>query len=85
MAINETTLTKGHRRKLYALKRSVGDKLGEEVFSKWRTLQDKKPAARKPDPVEEKIVEALAGYAGDRNFRFNPEKYLMPSACLGLA
>ena len=75
MAIDETTLTKGHRRKLNALRRSVGDKLGEEVFSKWKALQDNKSGARKADPVAEKIVEALGGYAGDRNFRLGNYGY----------
>ncbi len=38
MAIDEGALTKGQLRKLTALRRSVGDKLGEEVFLKWCCL-----------------------------------------------
>ena len=34
MAINESTLTKGQLKKLNALRKSVGDALGEEVFAK---------------------------------------------------
>ena len=77
MAIDETTLSKGHRRKLNALRKSVGDKLGEEVFSKWKALQDNKPAARRADPVAEKIEEALAEYVNDRNFRLGNYGYMV--------
>ena len=35
MAINEETLSKGHLRTLNSLRKSVGDDLGEAVFSKW--------------------------------------------------
>ena len=68
MPIDESGLTKAHARKLNALRRSVGDKLGEEVFSKW-VAQQKKASAHRADPVAEKIAAALAGYAGDRTFR----------------
>ena len=61
--MEETTLTKGQFRKLDALHRLVGDKLGEEVFSKWVEQQ----AAAKVDPVAVRIAEALAGFAGDRS------------------
>ncbi len=81
MAIDESTLTKGQLRKLGALRRHVGDELGEEVFQKWLARQ----AAARADPVAQKIEQALAGFAGDRKFNLNAEKYLMPSVCLGLA
>ena len=80
MAIDETTLTKGHRRKLNALRKSVGDKLGEEVFSKWKALHDKKPAARRADPVAEKIEQALAGFVDDRSFRLGNYGYTVRRA-----
>ena len=34
MAIDEETLSKGHLRKLNALRKHVGDELGKDVFSK---------------------------------------------------
>ncbi|MCY4478699.1 MAG: hypothetical protein OXB97_02270 [Rhodospirillales bacterium] len=80
MAIDETTLTKGHRRKLNALRKSVGDKLGEEVFWKWKALQDKKPATRRADPVAEKIRAALADYVDDRSFRLGNYGYTVRRA-----
>ena len=62
MAIDESTLTKGLARKLNALRRSVGDELGEEVFGKWMAQQ---AAAPKADPVATKIEEAMAGFVGE--------------------
>ncbi len=79
MAIDESGLTKAHARKLNALRKSVGDKLGEEVFSKW-LAQEKKASAERADPVAEKIAEALAGYAGDRSFRLGNYGYTVRRA-----
>jgi len=80
MAIDESRLTKAHARKLNALRKSVGDKLGEEVFAKWLAQQKKASAARRADPVAEKIVEALARYAGDRTFRLGNYGYTVRRA-----
>ena len=64
MAIDEGTVTKGQLRKFTALSRSVGDKLGEEVFLKW-LAQQAAAAAGKVDPVAMKIEETLASIAND--------------------
>ena len=80
MAIDESGLTKAHARKLNALRKSVGDELGEEVFLKWLAQQKKASAARRADPVAEKIVEALARYAGDRTFRLGNYGYTVRRA-----
>ena len=37
--IDETTLTKGQRRKLNALRNSVGDAIGEQAFVEWLAAQ----------------------------------------------
>ena len=37
--IDESTLTKGQVRKLNALKKSVGDQVGEKAFAEWLALQ----------------------------------------------
>ena len=37
--IDETTLTKGQRRKLNALRKSVGDAIGEQAFVEWLAAQ----------------------------------------------
>ena len=43
--IDESTLTKGQRRKLDALRKSVGDEIGERAFNAW--------LAKQPKPVED--------------------------------
>lgn len=80
VAIDETKLTKGQVRKLNALRRSVGDKLGEEVFGKWLAQQASAAAAPKLDPVAVKIEEALAGFVNDRTFRLGSYGYTIRRA-----
>ena len=79
MAIDEGTLNKGQLRKLTALRRSVGDKLGEEVFVKWLARQVE-ASAPKVDPVAVKIQEALAGFAKDRSFNLGVYGYTIRRA-----
>ena len=50
-AIDEKALTKGELRKLNALKKSIGDELGNEAFAKW--------LAGKENPNIELIEKAL--------------------------
>lgn len=77
--MDETTLTKVQFRKLNALRRLVGDKLGKEAFTKW-VEQQAAAAAAKADPVAEKIEEALAGFAGDRSFNLGNYGYTIRRA-----
>ena len=37
--IDEASLTKGQRRKLNALRKSVGDAIGEQAFAEWLAAQ----------------------------------------------
>ena len=80
MGINESRLTKGQVRKLSALRKSVGDALGEEVFGKWLAQQATATASPKPDPVAVTIEEALADYADDRTFRLGNYGYTVRRA-----
>ena len=79
MAIEDTTLAKGERRKLNFLRRSVGDVLGEEVFAKW-LAQQAQAMEKKVDPVAVKIEEALAGFADDGSFRLGVYGYTIRPA-----
>ena len=79
MAIEEGTLTKGQLRKLTALRRSVGEKLGDEVFAKW-LAQQAATSAPKSDPVAVKIEEALAGFANDHSFNLGVYGYTIRRA-----
>ncbi|WP_193370690.1 hypothetical protein [Pelagibius marinus] len=55
--IDEKALTKGELRKLNALRKSIGDKLAEEAFSKWYAQQGKGNEAE--DPNIEMLEKAL--------------------------
>ena len=79
VAIDETKLTKGQLRKLNALRKSVGDALGEEVFGKW-LAQPAKASPPRADPVAAKIEEALAGFVDDRLFRLGNYGYTVRRA-----
>ena len=80
MAIDETGLTKGLVRKLTALRKSVGDKLAEEVFTKWLERQAASQAKDKPDPVAMKIVETLAGLEKAPKFNLGNHGYTLRRA-----
>jgi hypothetical protein len=56
-AIDESKLTKGELRKLNALRKSVGDGIGERTFAAW---QRSRPAAEGAAPAD-KTAEAIAG------------------------
>ena len=77
--IDEKTLTKGQLRKLNALRKSVGDKIGDVAFSEWLKTQ---AAAKveKTDEVAEKIVEALSQYTDDKSFRLGLRGYVVRRA-----
>ncbi len=67
MAIDEDTLTGRHLRKRTAVRRSLGDKPGEEVFA-GRVARQAGVSESTADPVEGRIERALAGRAHDRTF-----------------
>ena len=66
MAINESNLTKGHIRKLNALRKSIGDVLGEQAFTKWLKQQKSEKREVRVDPVVNKLAEALRPLARDK-------------------
>ena len=55
--IDESALTKGQRRKLNALKKSVGDEIGERAFAEWLASQG--GAEPRADTNAAQIVDAL--------------------------
>jgi hypothetical protein len=59
LAIKETSLNKGQIRKLSALRKSIGVKLGEDAFGKWLKEQAKSVPKIQSDPVAEKILNAV--------------------------
>ena len=55
--IDESTLTKGQLRKLGALRKSVGDEVGERAFAEWLALQE--TAKGRADGNAATIVDTL--------------------------
>ena len=55
--IDENSLTKGQRRKLNALRKSVGTEIGEQAFAAWFASQP--AAAAKADANAALIVDTL--------------------------
>ena len=78
--LNVDALTKGEIRKLNALKKSVGDELGEEVFIRWLVRQPKAERKPKVDPIAEKIAAALEPYANETSFRLGNYGYTVKRA-----
>ena len=56
--IDESSLTKGQRRKLNALRKSVGDEIGEQAFAAWLSSQSAASGATS-DQNAETVVDAL--------------------------
>ncbi len=63
--INEKDLTKGELRKLKALRKSIGDELGNEAFVKWYEQQEDEIAA---DPNVELIEKVLTPHIEKMKF-----------------
>ena len=77
--MDESSLTKGQIRKLNALKKSIGDDLGEMAFSKWLKTQSKE-ASVKSDPVVEKLAAAISSLENDKSFRLGTKGYTVKRA-----
>ena len=75
MAIDEKPLTKGQKRKLNALRKSIGDKLGNEAFAKWIKEQAKKAPVKKTDPVADKLSKAFAPLRNDKSIKLGNRGY----------
>ena len=75
MIINDDSLTKGQKRKLNALRKSIGDKLGSETFAKWMKEQAKKAPVEKIDPVAEKLLKALNLLVNDKSIKLGNSGY----------
>ena len=78
--LNYDALTKGEIRKLNALKKSVGDELGEEVFLKWLLQRPTRETKPKVDPVAERIAEAISPLADDPKIKTGLHGYTVKRA-----
>ena len=79
MSIDESAFTKGQIRKLNALRKSVGDEIGEEAFTKWLAAQSKITKEAR-DPVADTLVLALAHLQDNKSFRLGRRGYVVRRA-----
>ena len=56
--LDESALTKGQRRKLNALRKSVGDEIGEQAFAAWLSSQSASAGAQS-DENAATVVDTL--------------------------
>ena len=73
-AIDESALTKGQLRKLNALRKSVGNDIGECAFSEWLEAQT---AAVPADKNAERIADALWPLIEQRALRIPRGGYIV--------
>jgi hypothetical protein len=76
MTIDQFTLTKGQVRKLNALRKSIGDDIAEDAFSKWMKSQTKTPKEVR-DPVADALVAVLDQFKNDKTFRLGAKGYVV--------
>ncbi len=73
---DEESLTTGQLRKLTALRKSVGEKIGTRAFTQWLAA----PAAKAKEPVDknaERIASALEPLIAAENLRISRGGYLV--------
>ena len=80
MAIKEKSLNKGQIRKLNALRKSIGVKLGEEAFGKWMKEQAKVVPKIQSDPVAEQILTAVKALEKDKKVKLGNRGYVIKRA-----
>lgn len=75
--VREKDLTKGELRKLNALRKSVGEQLGEETFAKWLKDHRAGKGGAQPDRNAMMIAEALRRLIDEKNLRIPRGGYLV--------
>ena len=75
--IEESALTKGELRKLNALRKSIGDKLGEEAFGKWLKKQGTAKDNMQEDKNAALIAETLMKLIDEKKLRIPRGGYLV--------
>jgi hypothetical protein len=78
MAINEKALSKGELRKLTALRKSLGENIADEAFTKW--LSNKPSVVELTDPVARQLEAVLATLANDKGFKLGNYGYTVKKA-----
>jgi hypothetical protein len=76
-AFNEAALTKGELRKLNALKKSVGDEIGEKAFAQWLENKAKSATAVPSDRNAKMIADTLGKLVKDSGLKIPRGGYLV--------
>ena len=76
-AFNEAALTKGELRKLNALKKSVGDQIGEKAFVQWLRNKTTSASAVSRDRNAEMIADTLGKLVQDSGLKLPRGGYLV--------
>jgi hypothetical protein len=79
MPIDQSTLNKGQLRKLNALRKSVGDEIGEAAFTKWLSTQSQTIKDAR-DPVADALIAALSDLQNDKRFKLGAKGYVVRRA-----
>ena len=74
---NEAALTKGELRKLNALKKSVGDQIGEKAFAQWLRNKTESATAVPRDRNAEIIADTLGKLVQDGGLKLPRGGYLV--------
>ncbi|MBL4719772.1 MAG: hypothetical protein JKY20_01395 [Alphaproteobacteria bacterium] len=80
MSVDESDLSKGQLVKLKALRKSIGEKLGSEVFAKWMKEQSKAAPKETVDPVAEILLNALKSLEDDKSVKLGNWGYAIKRA-----
>ena len=80
MAVNEKSLTKGHKRKLIALRKSLGNKIADRAFSEWLKEQLAAKSGARKDRVAEKLKAALKPLETDKSINLGNFGYVVRRA-----
>jgi hypothetical protein len=73
-ALDEKSLSKGHLRKLNALKKSLGDEIAEKAFSEWLSGQNTTQSSDRNAGV---IADALWPLVQNRQLRIGRQGYFV--------
>ena len=76
MSIDQSNLNKGQIRKLNALRKSLGDEIADNAYTKWMKTQTKENSIQ-IDPVAVKIEEVLSSLVHDKSFRLGRKGYII--------
>lgn len=74
--INEAELTKGHLRKLTALRKSLGQEIADDAFVKWLAAHPKVPV-QTADPNARMIEETLLQLVNEKGLRIPKPGYIV--------